>query len=197
MTPPITRSRRRPTEFVHFASTVERADVHAHFRHCRHVQLHLLHPPVHDRHDRRSLNARSRWFFLTALVVAGLAVDAYVHLDLAGQYEPIATSTLSQADLFRAEAVVAILAAAALIVRPRRYTAAFAAAVAGSGLFALLLYRYVDVGQIGPIPAMYEPVWFTEKAIAAIAEAIAFLAALSLTVWPFSRSGAATDRSVR
>jgi hypothetical protein len=61
---------------------------------------------------------------LTLLVVAGLAVDAYVHFDLASSYDAIKTSTLSQGDLFRAEAVAAIVVGVALLVRPRRYTAA-------------------------------------------------------------------------
>jgi hypothetical protein len=33
-------------------------------------------------------------------------------------------------------------------------TAAFAALVAGGGMFALLLYLVVDVGRIGPLPDM-------------------------------------------
>jgi hypothetical protein len=34
----------------------------------------------------------------------------------------------------------------------------------------VLLYRYVDVGAIGPVPNMYEPVWFGEKLHSAYAE---------------------------
>src|SRR3954465_476613 len=93
------------------------------------------------------------------VVVAGLAVDAYVHFDLAGTYDPVKTSTLSQGDLFRAQGVVAILAALLLIVRPRRWTAAIAAVAAGAALAAVLTYRYVDIGRIGPIPSMYEAGW--------------------------------------
>ena len=92
-------------------------------------------------------------------MAAGLAIDAFVHLDLASTYEPVRTSVLSQADLFRAEAVVAVLAALLLLVRLRRYSAAIAAVVAGSALAVLLVYRYVDLGPLGPIPSMYEPVW--------------------------------------
>jgi hypothetical protein len=125
---------------------------------------------------------------LIVIVVAGLAVDAYVHFDLAGSYDPVKTSTLSQGDLFRAESVVAILVALLLIVRPRRWTAATAAVVAGSALAAVLVYRYVDIGQIGPIPSMYEANWYTEKTISAIAEAAAFLAAVVLLILPGKRS---------
>jgi len=119
---------------------------------------------------------------LTVLAVAGLGIDAYVHFDLAGNYAPIRTSTLSQADLFRAEAVVSILAALVIVVRARRYTAVIAALVSGSALFVLVLYRYCNVGKIGPLPNMYEPVWFTEKSLAAIGEGAAFVAAGLLAV---------------
>lgn len=117
---------------------------------------------------------------LIVIVVAGLAIDAYVHFNLASNYELIKTSTLSQADLFRVEGAVAIVAAVLLVVRPRRYTAGIAAVVAGSALLVLLLYRYNDIGQLGPIPSMYEPVWYTKKTVAAFAEGAALIAAVVL-----------------
>jgi hypothetical protein len=126
---------------------------------------------------------------LILIVVAGLGVDAYVHFDLASGYDPVKTDTLSQGDLFRAQSVVAILAALLLLLRPRRWTAAIAAVVAGSALAAVLVYRYVDVGQIGPIPSMYEASWYTEKTVTAVAEAAAFVAAVVLLFVPWPRSG--------
>jgi hypothetical protein len=126
---------------------------------------------------------------LCVVAAAGLIVDAYVHFDLASNYDAIKTSTLSQGDLFRAEAVVAIIAAIAVVVRPRRYTAAVALVVAASGLAALLVYRYNNISAIGPIPAMYEPVWFTEKTVTAVAEAVATLAAALALVTRSSTAG--------
>jgi hypothetical protein len=119
---------------------------------------------------------------LTALTVVGLAIDAYVHIHLAPTYDPIKTSSISQGDLFRVEAALAIVAAIALLVRPRRYTAAFAFLVATGGVFAVLLYQYVDVGKIGPIPDMYDPFWSTEKALSLIGEAVAAVTALALLI---------------
>lgn len=131
------------------------------------------------------MNARA-WFALrTALivvVVAGLAVDAYVHFDLASSYAGVKSSVLSQADLFRAEGAVAVIAAVALLVRPRRYTAAFAFLVSAAGTAAVVVYVYVDVGAFGPIPNMYENLWYTEKTLSAWAEGIAAVAALALFV---------------
>jgi hypothetical protein len=123
------------------------------------------------------------------LTVAGLAIDVYIHFDLASTYDFVKTSTISQGDLFRAESVVAILAAVALVVRPRRYTAAFAAAVAGSGAAALIVYRYYNIGKIGPIPSMYEPIWYPEKTTAAIAEIVATGTALGVLVLEHLRRG--------
>ena len=131
---------------------------------------------------------------LIVVVVAGLTIDAYVHFDLAGNYRLIKTSTLSQADLFRAEGVVAIIAALLLAVRPRRYTAAIAALVAGSALLVLLVYRYNDIGQFGPIPSMYEPIWYTRKTVSAYAEGAALLAAVLLLFVPRRRSAPTVDR---
>jgi hypothetical protein len=126
----------------------------------------------------------------TLVAAAGLAMDAYVHLDLAHVYDAAHTSVLSQGDLFRVEAGLAIVAIVGILVRPRRYTAAFAFVVAAGGFGAVMLYRYVDVGAIGPIPSMYEPVWYPEKTQSAWAEAIAALTALVLlaTLWGRARN---------
>lgn len=96
---------------------------------------------------------------LILITVAGLAIDAIVHLAKASTYAANKTSTLSQADLFRIEAVLAILAAVALVIRPRRWTALIAFLVSAGGAVLVTLYRYVDVGKLGPIPQMHEPTW--------------------------------------
>jgi hypothetical protein len=133
---------------------------------------------------------------LTLIVVVGLAVDAFVHLDLASAFKNVKTSTLSEADLFRVEAVAAIVAAVALVVRPRRYTVAFAFLVAAAGTVAVVLYRYVDVGAFGPFPDMYDPYWGpAEKALSAVAEGAAALAALALFVNFHARSRGTADAS--
>ena len=128
-----------------------------------------------------STQNRTLQWTLIAVVVVGLAVDAFVHFDLASAFKHNKTSTLSETDLFRAEAVAAIVAAVALVVRPRRYTAAFAFLVAAAGTAAVIVYRYVDVGAFGPIPNMYDPYWAPAgKTISAVAEGVAALAALAL-----------------
>lgn len=115
-----------------------------------------------------------------AVIAAGLAVDAYVHLHLASDYAMVKTSVVSQATLFRIEGIAAIVAAVLVLVWPRWATALFALAVSGGGVAAVLLYTNTDPGRIGPLPDMYEPVWFAEKTNSAIAEAIAAAVALVL-----------------
>jgi hypothetical protein len=47
--------------------------------------------------------------------------------------------------------------------------------------------RYVDLGAIGPLPDLYEPVWYPEKLVAAGAEAVALVAAVPLLGRPLTR----------
>jgi hypothetical protein len=90
---------------------------------------------------------------------AALGVDAYVHLHDAGFYDSVRSSVLSEGALFRAQAVVSIAAALAVGLRPRRVSWAAALAVLASAAGAVVLYSYVDVGALGPLPNMYEPTW--------------------------------------
>lgn len=116
---------------------------------------------------------------LRVITAAALAVDAYVHLRLAGVYDVAAGTAISQGDLFRLESAAAILAALVVLVFGTRWAYGFAFLVAASALGAVLLYRYVDVGALGPLPNMYEPVWFRQKTVSAIAEAVGAVSALA------------------
>ncbi|MDQ6849117.1 MAG: hypothetical protein M3070_03870 [Actinomycetota bacterium] len=127
------------------------------------------------------MNVVVRWA-LVAITVIGLAVDAYTHFHLASMYAFNKTSVVSEETLFRIEAVLAILAALAVLIRPNGLTATIALLVAAGGLALLLIYRYVDVGKIGPIPDMYDPGWFKEKVISALGEAVAMVGSLGLLV---------------
>ena len=110
-----------------------------------------------------------------ALASAGLAIDAYVHAHLADQYDGI-TESISQGNLFRIEAGLASLAALLVLVWRRVPADAFAWLVAAGGLALLLVYRYVDVGVLGPVPNMYEPFWSGDKKLSAVSQAVAVLA---------------------
>jgi hypothetical protein len=113
---------------------------------------------------------------LRVLVAGGLGVDAFVHAHLAGSYDANVAS-ISQGDLFRIEAGLACLAAVLVLALGSWPGFGLAFLVAAAGLGAVLLYRYVDVGRLGPFPNMYEPVWYTDKTVSAVAEATAALLA--------------------
>jgi hypothetical protein len=128
-------------------------------------------------------HARRTEIALIAVVVVGLGIDAFVHFHYASAFAHVKTSTISESTIFRIDASVAIVAALALILRPRRYSAAFAFLIAAAGTVAVTLYRYVNVGKIGPIPNMYDPYWQPfGKALSAIGEIAAALAAATLFV---------------
>jgi hypothetical protein len=93
------------------------------------------------------------------VTAAMLGIDAVVHARDAHFYDAVRTSVISQGTLFRLEAAVAALVAVALLIRPSRFWWAAALVVAASAFGAVMLYQYVDVGRLGPIPNMYEPTW--------------------------------------
>ncbi|MBA2695743.1 MAG: hypothetical protein ACR2FV_07035 [Ornithinimicrobium sp.] len=111
-------------------------------------------------------------------VAAALTIDAVVHLRLASNYQLAAPGGIGGGNLFRVQAVAAILIGIYLLVRPSRLAYAVAALVLLSAFFAVLLYRYVEVPSIGPIPSMYEPIWYAEKAVSAVAEGFGALLAI-------------------
>lgn len=115
--------------------------------------------------------------FFRIVVAAGLAIDAYVHADLAGTYAETG-GTINEGILFRVETVVASVAALAVLVTGRRLAYLFAFVVAASALALMLVARYVQLAPFGPFPDLSDPVWFPEKLLAAYAEGAAALAAL-------------------
>ena len=123
---------------------------------------------------------------LRLLVAACLLVDAIVHLRLSSGYQLAQPAGIGQGNLFRIEAVVAVLTAVYALLRGSRASFLVAAGVSLSAFAAVLLYRYVQVPALGPIPSMYEPIWFFQKTLSAVAEGMGGLLALL---------GAATSRS--
>jgi len=122
---------------------------------------------------------RASEVLLRLVAAGGLAVDAYVHLDLASGYDAN-TAVVSEGTLFRVEGITAIVAALLVLLTRGRLGALVAFLVAAGGAGVLLLYQYVDVGAIGPLPNMYEPIAFPEKTFSLIAEIVATVAALIL-----------------
>jgi hypothetical protein len=115
---------------------------------------------------------------LRLLVAAGLGADAYIHWAFAPDMAFVSGGSIHGDTLFRVQAVAAAVVGLLVLAWARRWTYAVAFLVGLSALGAVLLYYYVDVGAIGPLPAMHEPVWYAEKTISAVGEGVAALAAL-------------------
>ncbi|MET3176647.1 UNVERIFIED_ORG: hypothetical protein ABIB52_004522 [Arthrobacter sp. UYCu721] len=97
---------------------------------------------------------------LRVLTALALFIDAGVHIYLAPGYQAASPGGIGQGNLFLLESAVAVLAALWVLVRGSRASFALALVVALSAFVAVVLYRYVDIPAFGPLPAMYEPVWF-------------------------------------
>ncbi len=120
---------------------------------------------------------------LRIVIAVALVIDAMIHLQLDPGYQQAAPGGIGQGTLFVIQSVAAILAAIYVLVRGSRLSYVIAGLVALGAFVAVVLYRYVDVPAIGPIPAMYEPIWFFDKTLTAVAEGLAaILAGVGLAV---------------
>jgi hypothetical protein len=119
---------------------------------------------------------------------AALGVVAVVHWQNAPAYDGVGAS-VSQGALFRAEAALAVAVGLLVLVRPQKRSWLAALLVGASALAAVVLYRYVDVGALGPLPDMYENTWQVPgKLPSAVAEGAAVvLAVLGLRASAVSR----------
>ena len=127
---------------------------------------------------RSGVGALQRALAVATAVLLG--IDAYVHLHDAHFYDSVASSNISEGNLFRAQAIVAVIVAVALLIRPHPVVWAVAVLVTASAVGAVLLYTYVDVGALGPLPNLYEPTWAAApgKLASAVAEGLGTLLAI-------------------
>lgn len=106
-------------------------------------------------------------------VIAALVLSAYIHLKYAHFYSRVGND-ITQGTLFKLQGALAIAAAIALGVNARLIGWGGAALVLVGSFGAIMAYRYINIGAIGPLPSMYEPVWNPQgdhlKVVAAIAE---------------------------
>ncbi len=114
---------------------------------------------------------------LGVLAAAALLGTAYIHADLAGNFDAIGDQ-VTEGALFRAQAAATAVAALWLLLRPTRLAWWLALAVSAASLVAVVGSVYVEVPAIGPFPRLYEPVWYAEKGYAAGAAGAALVLAL-------------------
>ena len=76
------------------------------------------------------------------------------------------------------QAVLVALIGVWLLVSDNRVSWLVATGLMAASCLAVVVSTYHQIPAIGPFPSMYEPVWFTEKAISAIVEGAFVLLAL-------------------
>ena len=123
-----------------------------------------------DVSDSGSTQGAVSWV-LRVLMVACLGISAYVHLHLAHLYTTLG-DTITMGQLFKVQGVVAAAVALWLLVTGSRFAWWAGAAVSAASFAAVMLYRYVDIGAIGPLPNMYDAAWqpSPDKLLSAIVE---------------------------
>ena len=122
---------------------------------------------------------------LRSVVVIALIVDAVVHFRLAENMQLAAPDGIGGGTLFRAQAIAAVLAAVLLGITGVRVAYLLAAAAALSAFVPVMLYSFIEVPAIGPIPSMYDPSWYPLKTLSAVAEGLGVaLAVLGATLTP-------------
>jgi uncharacterized MAPEG superfamily protein len=132
-------------------------------------------------------------YALRAATAAALVIDAVVHFQDAHFYDANTGSLLDQGQLFRIQAVAAIIVALAVLVWPRWPTWLLAFLVAAGACAAVVTYNYVDVGPIAGLPNMYEPSWGPPgKVVSALAEGAGALLALTGLVRALAQRRAAS-----
>src|SRR5262249_10944617 len=98
------------------------------------------------------------------------------------------SSTMSEGTLFRIQGVVAIVVGLVVLIWPSVLTWLLSLLVAGSAVVAVTPYPYVDVGALGPLPALYEHTWRPPgKVLPAVAELVAAVLSLIGLVSALSR----------
>lgn len=120
---------------------------------------------------------------IRVLAAVSLGVTGAVHLDLAGSYDRLG-GALTVGALFRGQGLLALGVAGWLLLRRRArppLVAALLLALASTA--AVVLSVYVRVPALGPLPELYEPVWYAQKALSAAASAVAALLAAVLLGW--------------
>lgn len=121
---------------------------------------------------------RATTVLLRGLAAAALGVVAGVHLHLAPGYTLVGDQ-VTQGGLFRVQAGLATAVALALLARPVRLVWLAAATVGLGSVLAVVVTVYVAVPAIGPLPRIFEPIWYGEKVVAAVAAGAALVTSLA------------------
>ncbi len=116
-------------------------------------------------------------FIIRAVVVIGLAIDAYVHFHLASDFKNNNDGLISGDWMFRLEGLAAAVIAVLVLIWANRFTYLLAFLIAALGVAAVVLFSKYNLGRIWPMSTIYDPIWSTEKWVSLWGEAAAAVAA--------------------
>jgi hypothetical protein len=129
--------------------------------------------------DRTTRSTTRTGMVLRVIGALALGYSGYLHLRIALDRPPLfADGQVTLSGLFIAQAVAAAVVVLWVLVRGDLVAWLAFGAVAVGSLVALVLSVYVRIPSVGPFPVIYEPVWYLDKNLAAVAAAIATLTAL-------------------
>jgi hypothetical protein len=114
-------------------------------------------------------------------VVGALALgfSAYLHAKIASNDTPlVADGEIRLSGLFVAQAVAAAIVSLWVLLQGSRLAWLAFGAVALGSFVAVVMSTYVTIPSIGPLPEIHDPVWYTDKTLAAITAGIATLVAV-------------------
>jgi len=113
-------------------------------------------------------------------VVGALALgfSAYLHARIASDAPPLfEDGGVTLSGLFVGQAVAATVVSLWVLVQGSRLAWLAFGVVALGSFVAVVMSTYVKIPSIGPLPVIYDPVWYTDKTLAAIAAGVATLVA--------------------
>jgi hypothetical protein len=105
---------------------------------------------------------------LRVAAAAALVTSGYIHLDLASTYW--FGPAINQGQLFVIQGIAAIVIAFWLLVRDSRLSWLVATGLMAGSCAAVIFSTMHQIPAIGPLPSLYEPVWYAEKTVSAIVE---------------------------
>ncbi len=115
---------------------------------------------------------------LRVLGAVTLGYSAYLHFDIARGTELFGAGQITLTGLFMAQAVVGALVVLWVLIRGDLLSWLAFGLVALASLGALVTSTVVQIPAIGPFPLIYDPLWYTEKILAAVSAGAACLVAL-------------------
>ena len=101
--------------------------------------------------------------------VGALLVSGVVHAVLVSRYQAVGDQ-ITQGQLFAVQAALVTVVAGWLLIRDSATAWVLGLLVTAGSLAAVLVTYYVSVPAVGPLPSLYEPLWFPSKVASAVAE---------------------------